>query len=189
MAELLSLDAGEFDQAADVEFGPLDEPEICILESRFPVTVARGSHEIVLHAWNPKAGLPCRLHTGRELSLMLARKKPLAVFAEGIGMRDGQDRHPGHFFDPLIDSGLLAKIEYCEPNDLVGSPMKGLHITLYALASEAWRLEAYIALRLEARKSGWNEALTRREGSLLGYEDWQNDAFMALVQSYRDKAP
>jgi hypothetical protein len=34
-----------------------------------------------------------------------------------------------------------------------------------------------------AAKSGWNEGFERMQGSLLGYEDWQNDIF--IEQCYR----
>ena len=44
-----------------------------------------------------------------------------------------------------------------------------------ALRGEEWRIEAFILLRGVMEKPGWNEALERFEGSLLGHEDWQND--------------
>jgi hypothetical protein len=49
---------------------------------------------------------------------------------------------------------------------------------LYALPREAWRIEAYLLLWKTAEKSGWNAGFERMEGSLLGYEDWQNDYHM-----------
>ena len=50
---------------------------------------------------------------------------------------------------------------------------------LYALSHEAWRIEAYLLLWATAEKSGWNAGFERMEGSLLGYEDWQDDIHIA----------
>lgn len=36
---------------------------------------------------------------------------------------------------------------------------------------------------MAASKSGWSEGFERMHGSLLGYEDWQNDAHIALMYS------
>jgi hypothetical protein len=32
-----------------------------------------------------------------------------------------------------------------------------------------------------AAQTGWNEGFTRMEGSLLGYEAWQNDIFIERI--------
>ena len=32
-----------------------------------------------------------------------------------------------------------------------------------------------------AAKSGWSEGLERMQGSLLGYEDWQNDIYIEKI--------
>ncbi len=45
----------------------------------------------------------------------------------------------------------------------------------FALPDEAWRIEAYQRLMEDPSRSGWTEAMERRLGELLGYEDWQND--------------
>lgn len=46
-------------------------------------------------------------------------------------------------------------------------------------SQEVWRIEAYLLLWATAEKSGWNAGFERMEGSLLGYEDWQNDVHLA----------
>jgi hypothetical protein len=51
----------------------------------------------------------------------------------------------------------------------------GIRRVLYALPGEEWRIDAYLLLWKTAEKSGWNERFARLEGTLLGYEDWQND--------------
>jgi hypothetical protein len=47
--------------------------------------------------------------------------------------------------------------------------------SILALPGEQWRIDAYLLLWKAAEKSGWNEGFERLEGTLLGYEDWQND--------------
>jgi len=44
-----------------------------------------------------------------------------------------------------------------------------------ATRGEEWRIDAFTLLRDVMDKSGRNEALERLEGSLLGYEEWQDD--------------
>ena len=51
----------------------------------------------------------------------------------------------------------------------------GRRRVLYALPSQQWRIDAYLLLYETAEKSGWNEDLERMEGTLLGYEGWQNE--------------
>jgi hypothetical protein len=65
------------------------------------------------------------------------------------------------------------------------SQSSGMRYVLYALRSEEWRIDAYILLKLTAEVSGWNQALERMEGTLLGYEEWQNNAYITMVYSQR----
>lgn len=39
-------------------------------------------------------------------------------------------------------------------------------------------MDAYVLLWRTAEKSGWNEGFERMQGSLLGYDDEQNDIFI-----------
>jgi hypothetical protein len=49
---------------------------------------------------------------------------------------------------------------------------------LYALPGEEWRIDAYLQLWETFKKTGWTAEMEREEGTLLGYEDWQNDIHM-----------
>ena len=112
--------------------------------------------------------LPYVLHTNRELGLMLSGKKPLAMFA------DGKDCFPEavsrylRLFDRHLATGMLVRRD-CH----VGT----IHHIYFALAGEEWRIDAMIELK---SKDTWSENDERREGELLGYEDWMNDHFLAL---------
>jgi hypothetical protein len=56
-------------------------------------------------------------------------------------------------------------------------------VILYSQASEEWRIDAYILLRNTSVKVGFGEFFERQEGALLGYEEWQNDAYIALAKA------
>lgn len=55
--------------------------------------------------------------------------------------------------------------------------LQGMRDVYFALPGDEWRIDAYIEMCAEARLSSRNEvnAFERRQGTLLGYEDWQND--------------
>jgi hypothetical protein len=129
---------------------------------------------------------PYKLHTCRELAMMLAGTKPLAAF---LGPhRPGEEvvEIPERVFAPHIASRRFVMRELIEPPPSVGHPP--LRHVLYALPHEAWRIDAYLLLWRTAEKSGWNEGFERMEGSLLGYEDWQNDWHIARMWELRAAA-
>ena len=119
--------------------------------------------------------LPYTLHTNRELGLMLARSKPLAVFADGEGQFPEVVRRYLRLFDRHVAVGRFVQRDHFSP------PQDGrnyiLHRVLFALPEEAWRIDAMIDLKSEPN---WSREHERREGELLGYEDWMNDHFLEL---------
>ncbi|MCC6778157.1 MAG: hypothetical protein IT537_16220 [Hyphomicrobiales bacterium] len=58
------------------------------------------------------------------------------------------------------------------------SNIAGTRFVLYALKHEEWRIDAFILLQETAARVGWSEGFERMLGSLLGYEEWQNEAFI-----------
>jgi hypothetical protein len=119
--------------------------------------------------------LPYRLHTNHELGMMLRGEKPLAVFV------DGYDNFPEavsrylRLFDRQVMERRLVKREYVIP-DRSRPPLLGWHTILHAIPEEEWRIDAMIELRLRGQ---WSMKDEREEGRLLGYEDWQNDAWLS----------
>ena len=116
---------------------------------------------------------PYKLHTNRELKLMLAGTKPLAAFL----YREGEDetfylgRQP---FQKHVDLGVIVR------RDRIFSHRGAkLQLVLFALPGEEWRFKAYELMWQLAEVDGWNDTLERMEGTLLGYEEWQNDWHMA----------
>ena len=113
---------------------------------------------------------PYQLHTGCELELMLQAKKPLASFCDTFESSFNEAIIPEQAFAPHVESGRFIKRVF-----VVGELPNQLRRVLYALPQEAWRIDAYLLMWNVAERSGWNEALERMEGRLLGYEDWQCD--------------
>lgn len=127
-----------------------------------------------LRRWHENDDLPYRVHTNRELALMLQGLKPFALFYHGL---DENLREEG-FFEPYVASGKFVKREYSIVLRLQerGYPQDvPIRYVLYSLPHEEWRIDAFIALQLATDKERWSMACERLEGMLLGYENWQND--------------
>lgn len=114
-------------------------------------------------------------HTGRELSLMLAGRKPLAMFFVEISELPNEVLVPERAFAEHIESGRFVRGEITLESGYSITLGRNAHIryVFYALSSEAWRIAAMSLLRESFAKSKcpWNESLERIEGTLLGYSD------------------
>lgn len=163
-------------------FFVLDEEVKGRVEALFGFDLSRLNCETNLISWSASDGLPYRTHAGREFILMRDRIKPLSVFTLMIPSPPNSLDLPRSLFSSLVNDGKIVTRSYCEIMDK-SCGFNGLEVVLYADFSEVWRLEAYILLRSTARKLGWSEALTRMEGALLGYSEWQIDAFIAAGSS------
>lgn len=121
------------------------------------------------------AQLPYVLHTNRELGLMLAKKKPLAHFADAEGRFPESVERYIRLFDRHVESGEFIR------RDILVAPddrrAYKLHRILFALPGEEWRVDELVKL---LQSPIWGPEQERREGELLGYEDWMNDHFLAL---------
>jgi len=91
------------------------------------------------------------------------------------------------------EQGRFVKREY---GMLAGYSGPALHrawfrmrIVMYALPHQEWRINAMTLLIDSAAKSGWSEGFERIQGSLLGYEDWQNDIFIEKIYRPADEKP
>jgi hypothetical protein len=105
-------------------------------------------------------------HTGRELLLMLAGKKPLAVFSKIDGPEE-DGIVPEELFDPYVQSGRFTKLDEVVEMTRFG-PMRRIY---YAAAGEEWRIEAFRTLwRLGEKHKSWSDGFEKMEGYLLGYE-------------------
>ncbi|CDX20299.1 conserved hypothetical protein [Mesorhizobium sp. ORS 3324] len=140
-----------------------------------------------IESWHPIREAPYLVHTNFELPLMLEGRKPLAVF---------QDAYPVEWltetlerFDPFVRSGRLARriidTPFTEAERIRFPTFQGWRRAFFSLPGEEWRIDAFLLLLRVFAKTGWNEALERMEGSLLGYEDWQNDWWIERKAKHR----
>ena len=111
-------------------------------------------------------------HEGRELELMLAGKKPLALFYDTIpecGVI------PEREFAPHVHNGKLVMSERIFPSS-EGSKTEStppVRVVFYALPDEAWRMDQAISLMEEVifQKGRPNDEDDARLGRLLGYTE------------------
>ena len=114
-------------------------------------------------------------HTGRELTLMLSGKKPLAMFYAEIAELPNEVLIPEQAFAPHLTSGAIVRAELTLESGYSALLGRNAHIryVFFARAQQEWRISAMSLLRESFAKSRcpWNEALERIEGTLLGYTD------------------
>lgn len=120
------------------------------------------------------ATLPYRIHTNRELGLMLRGEKPLALFSDWYEQKSEVLERYIRLFDRQVEADRFVKREFIQ--HCPGLGWKCSHVFLYALPKEEWRIDAMIELRFS--KSNWNADHERKFGQLLGYEDWQNEYWL-----------
>ena len=122
--------------------------------------------------WLDEKVLGYLVHTNRELGLMLRGIKPLAVFSAWDGEFVDSVRRYLRMFDRYVEAGIFLRRDHVEVYS------KGnAHVVLFARLDQAWRIDEMIALRRDL--TVWNAEHERTEGELLGYEDWQNDIWIA----------
>ena len=133
----------------------------------------------------PLDDLPYKIHTGRELALMLKGSKPLAYFSDTFPSASDVEVIPEKLFDPYVKQGRFVKRAHAISADDCGPELqrlgRGMRILMYALPNQRWRIDAMILLLHTAAKCGWSEGFERIQGSLLGYEDLQNDIYIEKI--------
>lgn len=106
--------------------------------------------------------------------MMLSGEKPFAAFYDVHPSIADFEVIPESAFDPYVKNGTFMK-EECIISRANNSQTR---MVFYAVPNEEWRIKAYILLERTAVKSGWNEGFERMQGSLLGYDDRQNDIYI-----------
>ena len=169
----------------DARFYYLEADVVARLTQRFAIAFEPEEREVRLVPWNEHDALPYEVHTNRELALMLRGTKPLATFSERYPPNPDVEDIPERLFDPFVATGRFIKREYVIPSNRLGfvavPGVQGVRCVLYALIGQEWRIDALILLEDAAYRSGWTETAVRLEGALLGYESWQNDAYIEQI--------
>jgi hypothetical protein len=166
-----------------------DAATVARLKHHYNLNFTDDGFECALRPWHPNDDLPYKIHTGRELAMMLAGVKPLAAFIDDNSNIHSESTIPEKQFEPHVRAGRIVKRELIVPPEpdapvINGQPI-GSRRVLYALPGEEWRIDAYLKLWEKAKTTGWTEALEREEGTLLGYEDWQNDIHLKRWKASR----
>lgn len=122
-------------------------------------------------------------HEGRELALMLAGQKPLAMFVEIVPIESGIV--PDVAFAPHVAAGRIVMREVFDPAPRLPVDVKDARVrrVFYALPGEAWRIDAMLLVcRVYEQQGGWDAGLERVTGKLLGYADDEIEAFLRKMQ-------
>ena len=119
------------------------------------------------------------IHTNRELELMLAGCKPMAIFYRGVG--ENFDETNGQPFRKYVESGQLTRSVFYIQN---ANQKFRIFYSIYTLAGEEWRAELYKQLKKSTQIGKWCQDMEIIEGTLLGYTIEEN---LEHVKSrYRD---
>ena len=186
LRSILRADADE-DPELDRTY-QLDDEQIAMLVAQFGVAFDRSqldSADLIIRLFRRRrlSGAPYLIHTGYELPLLLDGRKKLARMPDLYPPMtfEGEDR-----FDRWVVEGLLHREEVLEPFD---SPVRGYlgsRTVYYTPKGEEWRIPASkLIWEASSKAGGWNEYFERLEGMLFGYENWQNDWWIAHRLSQR----
>jgi len=119
-------------------------------------------------------------HTNRELELMLAGVKPLAMFYDEISCLPDESIIPEAKFLPHVESGQFVRSETLVTGSYIEKLGRNAEVkyVFYAPRNEVWRINA-IKLLVEQwyKTDEWNQTCTRLESALLGYTDEEIDAW------------
>jgi hypothetical protein len=158
----------------------LNMEQLKSLKESFSIDGLPDVNVVNLRAWMKIDELPYKVHTNRELKLMLAGKKPLAVFSEVVPEEVELDVIPEKYFAKYVDCGRFIKREV-----FLSFEERVIRTVFYALPEESWRIDAYLLMKKVVGKVGWSEELQRMEGTLLGYDDRQNDAYIETFLKHK----
>ena len=122
-------------------------------------------------------------HTGRELELMLAGCKPLAMFYACAHELPWEELIPEEAFRPHVEAGLFSRedldVETTSPD---GTPAVVRYV-FYAAHGQEWRIQLMsVLVRSLSAGGGWNETCERVQGILLGYTEEENDTHCARMR-------
>jgi hypothetical protein len=168
----------------------LSPSELAAINTRFGTSFEPEEREVWLTPWHSIRNVPYLVHSGYELPLLLEGRKQLARFHEV---------YPPHHhfcedkFDRYVTEGVLHKEVVVEPFERPeklgdGSIIEGERTVYYTRKGEEWRIPAKKLLWEAVAKSKWNDDFERLEGMLYGYEDWQNDWWIADLRKRRRHA-
>jgi len=119
-------------------------------------------------------------HEGRELELMLAGSKPMAMFSDALHV---SDYFPDADFDPHVAAGTIIRVE-----EIIPRPPFEMRYLFFALPGEEWRIEKALVMvrNLCAGTVEDHEADSARMRELLGYSLEDISVFLNHSRHHRD---
>ena len=159
----------------------LDAAELAAINKHFGIAFDPEEREVLLGPWHSIRDIPYLIHTGYELPLLLEGRKQLAHFSEAYPPNHHWNEEK---FDRYVAEGALHREVVVEPFEKPvcrknGDVIEGLRTVYYTRKGEEWRIPAMKLVWGAAAKSGWSPDFERLQGMLFGYEDWQNDWWIA----------
>jgi hypothetical protein len=165
----------------------LDAAELTAINKRFGIAFDPEGREVHLYPSHSIRDVPYLVHGGYELPLLLEGRKQFARFSEEYppNLHWNEEK-----FDRYVADGALHKEVVVEPFDEPiplkhGKLAEGLRTVYYTRKGEEWRIAAWKLIKDAAAKSRWSEDFERMEGMLFGYEEWQNDWWIAGFRKLR----
>ena len=118
-------------------------------------------------------------HNDRELELMLAGTKPMAMFSDAVHV---SDYFPEADFAPHVKAGRIIRVE-----EIIPKEPYDMRYLFYALPGEEWRIEEALVMcrNLCAGTVKDHDADSARMGELLGYSAQDIDHFLSFSQNKR----
>jgi hypothetical protein len=122
-------------------------------------------------------------HEDRELELMETGTKPLSMFVEPLD--SDFEYFPEGEFDALAERGMLVKRVQMEAITDPNGRENRIRRVLYALPSEAWRIDAILLIQklYDSLSPGWRPDLERVIGRLLGYSESDIEDYIKWMES------
>jgi hypothetical protein len=182
---LLDIDASDDPELE--RWYTVDATELAAIAERFGIAFDPEGRKVRLCSWDPIRHFPYLVHTGYELPLLLEGSKQFARMSDAYP----PDRHfDEEKFDRYVAQGVLHKEVVVEPFEQQnhrkeGPVFEGLRTVFYTRKGEEWRIPASKLIWDAAAKSGWNDDFERLQGMLFGYEEWQNDWWIADLRKRR----
>jgi hypothetical protein len=118
-------------------------------------------------------------HEERELELMLAGTKPMAMFSDGLHV---SDYFPDADFAPHVEAGKIIRVE-----EIIPKPPYQIRYLFFCLPGEEWRIEEALVMsrNLCAGTVKDHDVDSARMGELLGYTQTDIATFIERMQRHR----
>ena len=112
----------------------------CEIKLKFGLSLELQMTEVSIRRARELDQLPYKVHTSRELLLMLAGEKPLASFVGRELAVEDEAEVPEALFAPYVNEGRFHKRVYAYPAVMKAGSSR-LRQVLYALGGEEWRFD------------------------------------------------